>query len=116
MERATSWADDLDSVIREQDGGNRLIAIDRIAPQGVIGMQRRGYEILDGFELMEDARLIKSDGEIALMRRAVAVCEQAIAGIRETLRPGITANALWAALLCGNIAGGGEWIETRLLA
>ena len=36
--------------------------------------------------------------------------------MREALRPGITENALWAELHHGNIAGGGEWIETRLLA
>ena len=29
------------------------------------------------------------------------------------MRPGITENALWAELHHGNIAGGGEWIETR---
>ena len=36
------WAADMDSVIREHGGGNRRIAIDRIAPQGVIEMQRHG--------------------------------------------------------------------------
>jgi Xaa-Pro aminopeptidase len=32
------------------------------------------------------------------------------------LRPGISEQALWAHLHAGNIARGGEWIETRLLA
>jgi Xaa-Pro aminopeptidase len=114
--KAREWAEDMDSVIREHSGGNRRIAIDRIAPQGVIEMQRLGYEIFDGFEVMENAREIKSAGEIALMRHSIAVCEQAIAQMREALRPGITENALWAELHHGNIAGGGEWIETRLLA
>ena len=115
-DRAKAWAADLDSVICEQGGGNRRIAIDRIAPQGVIEMQRLGYEIVDGFEVMENARLIKSAGEIDLMSQSIAVCEQAIAQMRAALRPGITENALWAELHRGNIAGGGEWIETRLLA
>ena len=114
--RAKAWADELDSVIRENSGGNMRIAIDRVAPQGVIEMQRRGYEIHDGFEVMENARNIKSAGEIALMRHAIAVCEQAVQGMREALVPGITENALWAELHRGNIAGGGEWIECRLLA
>ena len=112
-DRAKAWADELDSVIREHSSGNRRIAIDRVAPQGVIEMQRRGYEIVDGFEVMENARKIKSAGEILLMRHAVAVCERAIAQMREALKPGITENALWAELHRGNIAGGGEWIETR---
>ena len=114
--QAREWAAEMDALIREHGGGSRRIAIDRIAPLGVIEMQRLGYEIFDGFEVMEHAREIKSAGEIALMRRAIAVCEGAIGRMREALRPGITENALWAELHHGNIAGGGEWIETRLLS
>ena len=115
-DNARAWSAELDSVIRERGGGNPRIAIDRVGPVGMIEMQRLGYEIHDGFEVMENARKIKSDGEIILMRHAIAVCEQAIVGMREALRPGITENALWAELHRGNIAGGGEWIECRLLA
>ena len=115
-DNARAWAAELDSVIRERGGGNPRIAIDRVGPVGMIEMQRLGYDIHDGFEVMENARKIKSDGEIILMRHAIAVCEQAIVGMREALRPGITENALWAELHRGNIAGGGEWIECRLLA
>ena len=115
-DNARAWAAELDSVIRERSGGNRRIAIDRVGPMGMTEMQRLGYDIHDGFELMENARKIKSSGEIILMRHSIAVCEQAMQGMREALRPGITENALWAELHRGNIAGGGEWIECRLLA
>ena len=115
-EKARAWAADLDSVIREHSGGNRRIAIDRVAPQGVIEMQRRGYHVVDGFEVMEHARRIKSAGEIALMRHSIATCEQAIAQMRDAMRPGMTENALWAELHHASIARGGEWIETRLLS
>ena len=79
-------------------------------------MQQLGYEIFDGFDVMEVAREIKSSGEIQLMRKSIEVCEDAVQMMREALVPGITENALWAELHKGNIAGGGEWIETRLLA
>ena len=115
-DNARAWATELDSLIRERSGGNRRIAIDRVGPMGIMEMQRLGYEVHDGFEVMENARTIKSAGEIALMRRSIAVCELAIQGMREALAPGITENALWAELHRGNIAGGGEWIECRLLA
>jgi Xaa-Pro aminopeptidase len=65
---------------------------------------------------MEEARSVKSAGEIVLMRASISVCESAVQAMREALRPGITENALWAKLHHANIAGGGEWIETRLLA
>ena len=115
-QRARGWAAEMDDLIRTHSGGSKRIAIDRIAPLGVQELERLGYEILDGMELMENARAIKSAGEITLMRASIAVCEQALQLMREALRPGITENALWAELHRGNIAGGGEWIETRLLA
>ena len=51
------------------------------------------------------------------MRHSIAVCERAIGQMREAMRPGITEErAGGAELHHGNIAGGGEWIETRLLS
>jgi Xaa-Pro dipeptidase len=115
-ERAKTWAVEMDAIIRERSGGNQRIAIDRLAPVGVQMMEELGYEVHDGFTVMEKAREIKSDGEIALMRTSIEVCERAVQQMQEALKPGITENALWAELHHGNIAGGGEWIETRLLS
>ena len=115
-ERAKKWAVQMDVIIREHSGGNRRIAIDRLAPVGVQEMEALGYEVHDGFTVMEKAREIKSAGEIALMRKSIEVCESAIQQMRVAMKPGITENALWAELHHGNIAGGGEWIETRLLS
>ena len=39
-----------------------------------------------------------------------------MAEMQAALRPGISENELWAELHRGNIARGGEWIETRLLS
>ena len=114
--KARAWADEMHSIIRDNSGGNKHIAIDRIAPIGVQELERLGYVIHDGFGVMEKAREIKSDGEIALMRKSIDVCESAVQQMREAMKPGITENALWAELHHGNIAGGGEWIETRLLS
>lgn len=115
-ERARLWAVELDQAIRAASGNNRRIAIDRVAPAGVQQMEGLGYQVFDGFELMETARSIKSAGEVALMQHAISVCEDAVASMRRSLAPGISENALWAELHRANIAGGGEWIETRLLS
>ncbi len=115
-ERAKVWAVEMDAIIREHSGGNKRIAIDRLAPVGVQVMEELGYEVHDGFSVMEKAREIKSSGEILLMRQSFEVFERAVHRMRDVLQPGITENALWAELHHGNIAGGGEWIETRLLS
>lgn len=115
-ERAQKWADEIASLIREHGGGNRRLAIDRCGIAGIDALQRRGISVGEGFEVMEQARVIKSAEEIVLMRAAIAACETAMTNMRNSLRPGITENALYAKMHETNIALGGEWIETRLLA
>ena len=116
QEKAKLWADEIEEVIKQHAGGNNRIAVDRLAHVGLQELLSRGFEIFDGFELMEKAREIKSAGEIALMRVAVDACQQGMQAMREALQPGITENALWAKLHEKNIALGGEWIETRILS
>jgi Xaa-Pro dipeptidase len=115
-EMVGKWADEIVDLVSQHGGGNKRVAIDRCGPLGVLELTRRGISIHDGFELMENAREIKSPGEILLMRHAIDVCEQGLEAMRQALRPGITENALWAKLHERNIALGGEWIETRLLS
>src|SRR3546814_21051677 len=62
------------------------------------------------------ARRIKGREEIACLKASVAVCEEAMAAMRDALTPGMSENELCSILNKVNAAGGGEWIETRLLA
>jgi Xaa-Pro aminopeptidase len=110
------WARGVVDVVMEHGGGNRRIAIDHLDADGVAELARYGISAHNGEQVMERARLIKSPDEILCMRRAIAACEAAMAEMEAALRPGISENELWAELHRGNIARGGEWIETRLLA
>src|SRR3546814_10403831 len=62
------------------------------------------------------ARRIKGREETAGLKASVAFCEEAMAAMRDALTPGMSENELWSILNQVNAAGGGEWIETRLLA
>lgn len=106
----------INDVITAHGGGNRRLAIDRLSHQGADAIRSNNIEIFDGQEVTELARVIKSPGEIILMKTAIATCEKGMAAMHKALQPGITENALWAKLQEVNIASGGEWIETRLLA
>ncbi|MCP5073729.1 MAG: aminopeptidase P family protein [Rhodobacteraceae bacterium] len=97
-------------------GGNKRLAIDRLSHQGTDAIRSHGYELFDGQEVTEIARSIKSDGEVILMKAAIDVCDIGMRAMEDALVPGVTENALWAKLHEANIANGGEWIETRLLA
>ncbi|MEA2783130.1 MAG: hypothetical protein QOK29_4674 [Rhodospirillaceae bacterium] len=115
-EVAKGWAADIAEVMRASSGGNRRIAVDKLEPLGTHLLQEMGFELFDGQEVMELARVIKSADEIACMNMAISVTEAGMAAMRAALRPGMTENELWSILHQVNIAKGGEWIETRLLA
>jgi Xaa-Pro aminopeptidase len=114
--KAQRWATGIADLIREHGGGNRRIAVDHLDPEGVAALAGVGVTVGNGEAVMEGARLIKSPDEILAMRRAIVACEAAMGEMQAALQPGVTENELWAELHRGNIARGGEWIETRLLS
>jgi len=114
--RVRRWAGQIADLVATHGGGNRRLAVDRINPEGAAELARLGIELGSGEEIAEQARLIKLSDEISAMRRAIVACEAAMGEMHAALRPGISENELWAELHRGNIARGGEWIETRLLA
>lgn len=114
--RVQRWAGGIADLVKEHGGGNRRIAVDHLDAEGVVELARLGIAIGNGEAVMESARLIKSGDELLAMRRAIVSCEAAMTEMEAALRPGVSENELWAELHRGNIARGGEWIETRLLS
>lgn len=114
-EHIKRWARDIVDVVTEHGAGNRRIAVDRLDPAASVELAKHGISVHGGDEIMERARLIKSPDEILCMRRAIVACQKAMSEMESMLAPGISENELWAELHRGNIARGGEWIETRLL-
>ena len=115
-ERAQSWADEISDLMHQHCGDNRRLAIDRIGPAGIVPLQNHGISMFEAQEPLEQARVIKSDDEIACMCISITACETGMARMHEALRPGLTENALWSILHQTNIEMGGEWMETRLLS
>jgi Xaa-Pro aminopeptidase len=115
-QEARRWAAEIADLVATHGARNRRLALDKCEPAGVAALARLGIEIVDGQELMEHARLLKSADELELMRWTVNVCDAAIHRMYEfTAEPGRSENEIWAELHHENIRNGGEWIETRLL-
>ncbi|AWM27458.1 Proline dipeptidase (plasmid) [Sinorhizobium fredii CCBAU 25509] len=72
--RLSEWADEVSDIVKTQ-GRNRRLAVDKLEPAGAFALQERGLELVDGQELAERARSIKSPDEIELMRWTIRVCE-----------------------------------------
>jgi Xaa-Pro aminopeptidase len=113
-DRIKSWADEIADILSSHSGIGR-IAVDRLEPAPAAELQRRGFTLLDGQELAERARSIKSAEEIELMRWTIRVCEAGMARMYEVSEPGRTEREIWAELHFENARSGGEWLETKLL-
>lgn len=65
-------------------------------------------EIVNANPLMEEARFVKSDEEIAFLRKGVELVEGAIAVMEAECRPGVPENIVYAHMLSSIVEGGGE--------
>jgi Xaa-Pro aminopeptidase len=114
--RARLWAGELAELVRLHGGGNLRLAVDKVEPTGLDALRAEGIEVVEGQELTERARAVKSPEEIELMRWTIRVCEAGMAGIYEESEPGRTERELWAILHHENARSGGDWLESKLLS
>jgi len=114
-EAADRFAREVGDLMREH-GCGKQIAVDTMDVATSNSFQTHQIAAVPGQNLMEHARLIKGEDEIKAMRCAVVACELSVGEMEQALKPGIAEVELWSLLHAGNIARGGEWIETRLLA
>lgn len=114
-EQARSFCKEVQDVLsaRKMTGP---IGIDRMDTDIAKAFFATDLNIIAGQTVMEHARVIKSHDEILAMRCAVAGCEMAMAEMEKAMTPGMAEVELWSVLHRENIAQGGEWIETRILA
>lgn len=110
------WAAEIEELMRDRCGANRRLAVDACNAAGARALDRRGVRLFDGYEVLERARAIKSQEEVACMSLAIRVSELATDRMKAALVPGLSENELWAIFHETNIAHGGEYIETRLLS
>jgi len=110
-----TWADEIADLLRQHGGGNKRFAADKLDGPGLHALENRGFTYVEGAELTERARSIKSPEEVELMRWTIRVCEAGMARIYENSRPGVIERELWGHLHFENARSGGDWLETKLL-
>ena len=114
-QQANKFFADVRDIMSAQNCGRR-IGVDRMDMTIAQAFLSSDLTLIDGQTVMEHARLIKSADEILAMRCAVHGCELSIEAMEKAMKPGMAEVELWSILHAENIAQGGEWIETRLLA
>jgi len=92
------------------------IGIEAATTGAVIALLNAGYNVVDAAPAIDYARARKVPGEIDLILSSLRCTELGVRAMEHALVPGITENELWAVLHEAVIAGGGDYIETRLLS
>ena len=113
---ASLLADDLVDYLREIGTDNFRVAVEYVNPTVTQALVKRGLDVIDGVSIAEQARVIKSEEEIACMRWAIAVAEHGIGKMKEALASGVTEAQLWGLLNYTNLANHGNWHDGRMLA
>ena len=115
-DQLNKWTGEVENLMNLHCGKNKRLAIDVSNGPGILALNEIGLEILDGKEILEQARKIKSKEEIQCMKASMEVCEKGVRLMRKELKAGMTEDELWALLHKTNIENGGEWIEGRILS
>ncbi len=117
-DKETHYAHDFADQIAALYGqsGKGTLAVDCMDLEVITALSDRNVTVTTGQVVMEHARLIKGPDEIKAMKCAAFACQASVAEMQAALKPGLSEVELWSVLHAGNIARGGEWIETRLLA
>ncbi len=115
-QRAAHWAAEVVGLLKEHGDGTMRLAVDKCEPPALDALRRLGVEVVEGQQITEHARAVKSPDEVELMLWAIRVCEAGIERMRRRSEPGRSELEIWAELHHENIRYGGEYIETRLLS
>src|SRR5918992_3889605 len=87
---------EIKSMLEEAGVADMPVAVDIVEPPFLFEMQRQGLQVVDGQQLMLDARCIKSSDEIMLLSQAAAMVDGVYQDIVEVLKPGIRENEIVA--------------------
>lgn len=95
-------------------GDGATLAIEGFDPPVSDALRAQGLHLGDATALLSEARLIKTPLEIATMRQAVALVQDAAADLEDAITPGASEVEVWAAFHRHLIATEGEYVSTRL--
>jgi Xaa-Pro aminopeptidase len=98
-----------------QLGLGAALAVERVELLLADNLRLEGISLLDATEVFLEARRIKQAQEIEVLREAVQRVEHAVACVERALQAGKTEVEVWSAFHQDLIAGGGEYVSTRLL-
>jgi Xaa-Pro aminopeptidase len=90
---------------------NQPVGVDAIEPPVLFALQAEGIQIVDGQQLMQQARVIKTRDEITLLNTACMMVDAAYEELYRAMRPGIRENECVALVNKALYDMGSEFVE-----
>jgi Xaa-Pro aminopeptidase len=110
----TAFVQDVRELMRRCGLEGERLGIERAPIDVVPALMAAGFRLVDASITIDRAKSIKTATEMQLVRASVACTEAAVGFMEQALLPGRTENQVFAELNRALIAGGGEYVETRL--
>jgi Xaa-Pro dipeptidase len=114
-EHISTFAHEVADECRRHLGGRVSLAVEKLEFMVTDALRDCGVALTDGTLVMQMAMMLKQPAEIAAMRQAMRVVEEATHQLEARIAPGVTENDVWAEFHRGLISGGGEFVVSRLL-
>lgn len=99
------------SLLKEHGVADLPCSLDYAGPHLMKALQDQGINVVDGNAWMQEARMIKTDDEVALLRLAATCNEAGYSALAAELRPGMRENDAQAIMAKAIYAAGAEYIE-----
>jgi Xaa-Pro aminopeptidase len=90
--RAEDVADKIKTELEQRGLQNEPVGVDAIEPAVMFALQKAGLEIVDGQQLMQQARVLKTQDEILLLNHACSMVDAAYEELYRAMRPGMREN------------------------
>jgi Xaa-Pro aminopeptidase len=90
---------------------NEPLGVDIVEPPILFALQNEGIKVVDGQQLMQDARVIKTQDEISLLNMAAMLVDAAYDELYRALRPGVRENELVGLASKFLYDNGSEYVE-----
>lgn len=90
--RAQDVAAKVAAVLREHGVANEPLGVDVVEPVVLAALEAEGLRVIDGQQVMQKARVIKTKDEITLLDTACMMADAAYEDLYAQLRPGISEN------------------------
>jgi Xaa-Pro aminopeptidase len=109
--RADSVAEKIRAELEQLGLLGEPVGIDAIEPEVLFALQRVGIDVVDGQQLMQQSRMIKTRDEILLLNHACAMVDEAYDHLYQAMRPGFRENEAVALVNRVLYERGSEFVE-----